>query len=206
MATPGIVYILTNAAMPGLVKIGKTTGRTEERMATLYTSGVPVPFDCVYAAKVNDVEVVEVAFQEAFGPYRVNPKREFFEIHPEQAVALLRLLALEDATPQVSKEADREIDAPSREARDQLRRRRPPLNFIEMGIPVGSRLQSIHGDETATVVSERLVDFRGEQMALTRATCILLGLEYNIAPTPHWAYDGRLLSEIYDETFERSES
>jgi len=51
-----------------------------------------------------------------------------------------------------------------------------------------------------------LVDFRGEQMALTRATCILLGLEYNIAPTPHWAYDGRLLSEIYDETFERSES
>jgi hypothetical protein len=42
-----IVYVLTNPAMPGLVKIGKTTQvEVEERMKQLYGTGVPVPFDC----------------------------------------------------------------------------------------------------------------------------------------------------------------
>jgi hypothetical protein len=47
-----IVYISTNPVMPGVVKIGKTDqadviGRAKE----LFTTGVPVPFDCVYACE-----------------------------------------------------------------------------------------------------------------------------------------------------------
>jgi len=201
MPTPGIVYVATNPAMPGLVKIGQTTGTAAERMASLYTSGVPVPFDCVYAAKVDDVETVEIAFHQAFGPYRVNPKREFFEIQPDQAIALLRLLAIEDATPQVLREADREIDMNSREARDNLRRRRPSLNFKVMGIPVGAVLRSIHSDEIAIVSGERSVTFRGEDTSLTNATRIVLGLDYSVAPTPHWTSEGKLLRDIYHETY-----
>ncbi len=205
MPTPGIVYIATNLAMPGLVKIGQTTGPAADRMASLYTSGVPLPFDCVYAAKVADVDKVELAFQHAFGPYRLNPKREFFQIHPDQATALLRLLASEDATPQVSREAEREVDPASREARDEARRRRPPLNFSVMGIPTGAVLRSIHSDETAVVTGEKTVQFRGEETSLTTATRILLGLDYAVAPTPHWTYEGRLLHDIYDETYAREE-
>ncbi len=38
-----IVYVLTNPAMPGLVKIGKTNQKDiEERMKQLYTTGVPL--------------------------------------------------------------------------------------------------------------------------------------------------------------------
>ena len=42
----GIVYLLTNPCMPGIVKIGKTS-RTDlqNRMKELYTTGVPVPFE-----------------------------------------------------------------------------------------------------------------------------------------------------------------
>ncbi len=41
----GTVYVLTNAAMNGLVKIGKTTrDDIRIRLDELYTTGVPVPF------------------------------------------------------------------------------------------------------------------------------------------------------------------
>ena len=46
----GIVYVLTNPAFPNLVKIGITTrDEVQVRMAELYTTGVPLPFKCVYA-------------------------------------------------------------------------------------------------------------------------------------------------------------
>ena len=47
MSTPqkGLVYILANPAMPGLVKIGQTTNEITSRMNELNTTGVPLPFD-----------------------------------------------------------------------------------------------------------------------------------------------------------------
>ena len=75
----GIVYLLINEAMPGLVKIGKTTRNDPQlRMDELYNSGVPVPFKCVLAMRVDDSSSVEFAFHTAFGPQRVNPKTRIF--------------------------------------------------------------------------------------------------------------------------------
>ena len=37
--------------MEGLVKIGKTTRDVSLRLEDLYTAGVPLPFECEYAAK-----------------------------------------------------------------------------------------------------------------------------------------------------------
>ena len=51
--TLSIVYVLTNSAMPGLVKIGYTAqDDANSRIAQLYTTGVPVPFTIEYACKV----------------------------------------------------------------------------------------------------------------------------------------------------------
>ena len=50
---PNIVYVLTNPAMPGIVKIGMTDKlEVQPRMRDLYTTGVPLPFDCVIAIEV----------------------------------------------------------------------------------------------------------------------------------------------------------
>ena len=74
----GIVYILINPAIPNMIKIGMTNNEDVKlRMAQIYSTGVPLPFDCVYAAKVINPEKVEKALHTAFGPDRVNPKREF---------------------------------------------------------------------------------------------------------------------------------
>ena len=80
--TEGIVYVLTNPGMPGLVKIGKTKN-IEQRLKDLYTTGVPDPFECAYAVKVADMDTVEKAFHAAFDPYRNRKKKEFFRIKPE---------------------------------------------------------------------------------------------------------------------------
>ena len=68
----GIVYLLTNPVMPGLVKIGMTTQEDiDKRMKELYTTGVPVPFECQFACKVKkgDCAKIEKALHTAFAPH-----------------------------------------------------------------------------------------------------------------------------------------
>ena len=97
----GIVYLLTNPVMPGLVKIGMTTQEDiDKRMKELYTTGVPVPFECQFACKVKkgDCAKIEKALHTAFAPQRINANREFFRIQVEQAKAILELFHHTDAT------------------------------------------------------------------------------------------------------------
>jgi hypothetical protein len=198
----GIVYVLTNPSMPGLVKIGKTTRETVgARLNELYSTGVPVPFECAFAGRVNDVSKVEQAFHQAFGPYRLNPKREFFEIEPEQALALLELMSAEDLTPVLQSEAD-SVDIESKDATEKLKSRRPRFNFEEMGIPIGACLKFTRSDQIVEVSSERNVIFNGDECSLTSATRELVGKSYNIAPGPYWTYEGRILRDIYNETYQ----
>ena len=55
MSDKRIVYILTNEAMPGLIKIGYTDKSIEERMKELSRhTGVPLPFSCFYAIETDN--------------------------------------------------------------------------------------------------------------------------------------------------------
>lgn len=206
MDQAGIVYILVNKAMPGLVKIGKTTReKVELRMNELYSTGVPLPFQCAFAGKVEDVSKVEKAFHTAFGPNRVNKNREFFQIEPEQAIALLELMSSEDMTPQIKEELDK-VDTDSKVAeRNYKLNRRPNLDFVQMGLPIGAVLVSLDNDEICEVISSRKVKFREEEMSLSKATRMIKALNYNVNPCPHWNYGNRWLRDIYDETYSMEE-
>jgi hypothetical protein len=206
----GIVYVLSNPAMPGLLKIGHTTQEDINiRLGQLYSTGVPVPFQLEFACRVENPEEVEEALHEAFAPNRINPKREFFRLNPSQPLAILRLLdkqsegRVEDVTEEVARQSSADVDAASLQARDELAQRRPNLNFEEMGIPVGARLYAIKSGEFVTVTGPKKVRFDNEQedMSLTQATRRILGTEYSVAPIPHWTYEGRSLREIYNETY-----
>ena len=94
----GIIYFLINEAMPGYTKIGKTEN-LKDRMRQLDSTGVPLPFECYYAAKVSDVEFVEAKIHDAFDDRRVRKRREFFRVDPERARSALELAALEEVTP-----------------------------------------------------------------------------------------------------------
>ncbi len=93
-----IVYVLTNEAMPGFIKVGTTRNPILKRMKDLYSTGVPVPFECYYAAVVEKSKNVERRIHRAFEKFRINKNREFFELDPEAAADIIRLVELEDAT------------------------------------------------------------------------------------------------------------
>jgi hypothetical protein len=196
-----VVYVLTNPAMPNLVKIGKTELQdVNMRLAQLYTTGVPFPFDLAYACKVPNASEVERALHRAFAPNRINPKREYFSIEADQAIAILKLLHVEDATNEISAMAST-IPEEEVQAANQYKARRPNLNFSEMGIPVGALLNFSAGDATVTVASDRKVYLNGDQLSLTAATRQLLQLDYSVQPGPYWAYAGKSLRDIYNETY-----
>ena len=199
----GIVYVLTNPAMPKMVKIGKTGRGVEARLNDLYTTGVPLPFECAYAARVEDMDKVEKAFHNAFGPYRVKPRREFFEIEPEQAIGLLDLMKLEDMTPAMQAEAE-QVDVQAKASAEKLKRsRRPSLNYLEMGIPIGSTLlYQGDGETTCTVADGRKVSFEGRSLSLSKLTAELRqDPDRAIRGPAHWSFNGRLLNDLYEETY-----
>ena len=199
----GIVYVLTNPAMPRMVKIGKTGRDVEVRLNDLYTTGVPLPFECAYAARVADMDKVEKAFHNAFGPYRVNPRREFFSIEPEQAIGLLDLMKLEDMTPAMQAEADN-VDIEAKASSEKLKRsRRPSLNYLEMGIPIGSTiLYQGDGETTCTVADGRSVNFQGRTLSISKLTAELRQApDRPIRGPAHWSFNGRLLDDLYEETY-----
>jgi hypothetical protein len=196
-----IVYVLSNPAMPGLVKIGRTDNEDASvRIGQLYTTGVPVPFDLEFACRVDNPDAVENALHTAFAPNRINANREFFKIEPEQAVAILKLLQIRDATKEVNAQPS-DIDRESIAAGAELKRKGPKFNFSEMGIPLGATLQFTRGEAEATVVGAKKVRFLDEEMSLTSATRQALKLDYNVAPGLYWTINGRLLRDIYEETY-----
>jgi hypothetical protein len=201
----GIVYILANPAMPGLVKIGKTTNEIHNRLNDLNTTGVPFPFDCLCACEVDDCGLVETSLHKAFYPYRVNPKREFFEIDPEQAIVILRLFSKKDITPAVTAEIDKSVSTAEKEAAENYKKRRPPLNFAQMGIPIGAKLVFTYSDVVAEayVSSDRKVRLSDsdEEKSLTQLTREILDLDYNMQPTRYWSYEGKSLNVYYNETY-----
>lgn len=200
-----IVYVLSNSAMPGYIKIGYTKQSDAQlRIDQLYTTGVPVPFNLEYACKVKNAEEVEKALHIAFGPTRVNPKREFFKIDPGQAIAILKLLHTEDATSEVALQPTT-LDLESVIAAEQLKAKRPNMNFNEMKIPIGAVLHSVHSDITVTVCAPKKVLFAGDEISLTAATRQILGIEYSVQPSPYWTYQGKLLKTIYEETYSTEE-
>lgn len=202
-STDSFVYVLTNEAMPGLVKIGITgADDPEHRAAQLYSTGVPLPFDVEYAALVPNAREVERALHNAFRGNRVNPKREFFRISPDQAIGILSLFDVQDVTSEVASSIGAGVTEEERRAVENERSRRPALNFEEMQIPMGSVLVYAHDESVkATVVEARKVEIDGQVVSLSPATRDLLGRSYYVKPTQYWAYNGRSLQEIYDETY-----
>ena len=78
--------------------MGKPIDIISSRPADLYRRGVALPFACVYAGIVKDVDETEKVFHEAFEPRGNNTKREFFEINLSKAIAVLKQMAIEDVT------------------------------------------------------------------------------------------------------------
>ena len=190
-----VVYVLDNPAMPGYVKIGRTTDLSH-RMRSLFDTSVPVPFNCFYAARVENADRVETQLFEIFGDKRAHPKREFFEVEPHRVAAAIKLVAIEDVTASGATDGSANKEDTASLARAITRAEK--YNFEMLNIPVGSELQSVKDPSiVCKVVSQRppKVDFKGVEMSLSKAAQEVMNSSYGLQGPLYWEYEGETLQE-----------
>ncbi|WP_215779110.1 GIY-YIG nuclease family protein [Paludibacterium sp. B53371] len=197
---PKIIYVLTNEAMPGLVKIGLTTDSVESRIANLSShTGIPLPFECHFAAEIPDdikLEKIEKTLHQLFSEHRVNPKREFFKLEPEKVVLALSIGNFTEITP-----GKADIDPVEVKAMEKAKeQRRSRINLAALGIKVGDVLV-LSRDETitATVAEDNKIIFQGEVMSLSAAALkALQQMGYkstSVSGSDYWMFEDELLDE-----------
>lgn len=146
--TPGYVYIFTNDSFrDDWVKIGKTTN-LKERLKTLFNTSLPLPFK-IYAtlqtSKYDKVERIIHKQIDRLSDLRINQNREFFNVHPSQALDIFidQAQLLDDAV--IMKYKDNEPSelvyppCPQMTPNDEQVKlpQRKPFEFSMVGLNVG---------------------------------------------------------------------
>jgi serine/threonine-protein kinase HipA len=108
--SPGWLYILSNPAMPGMVKVGMSTVSSARRAKEIDTSGVPLPFDIAFEIPVRDVRFYERLAHAELESLRVRAEREWFRCPPEYAVSAVQK-ALEVPLPLHQPASELQVDA-----------------------------------------------------------------------------------------------
>ena len=98
MKEAGYVYILTNPSFKeDWVKIGKSSRPVDIRSKELDNTAVPLPFE-IYATlktvKYSEAEKLIHHYIERFTNLRIRNNREFFNVAPEEALAIFKEVAL----------------------------------------------------------------------------------------------------------------
>ncbi len=191
------VYILTNEAMPGYIKIGLTENPVSERVVQLDNTSVALPFQCYYAARVEDNRKIERALHTAFGDFRVRPNREFFKLDPYKVKAILEVLALEDVTPKNELVATAEDAQALRSVAIKSGR----FRFSSASIPIGATLNFVKDfNLIAKVEEDSWVIFDGVKHSLTTAALEALkkcGYNWSSVQGPeYWLYNGETVGSL----------
>lgn len=87
----GFVYVLSNAALSGLVKIGFTTKVPTLRAAELASTGIPAPFVVEYYCLCEGADKIERLVHNSLANKRYSNDREFFSVTIEEAIKNIEL-------------------------------------------------------------------------------------------------------------------
>ncbi|MCD9593531.1 GIY-YIG nuclease family protein [Streptomyces sp. 8ZJF_21] len=83
----GVIYILANSLIPGVLKIGRTAREPTERAREVSRgTGVPAEYEVIYDQVVSDAKAAERELHSLLHPNRVNPQREFFRVSIREAI------------------------------------------------------------------------------------------------------------------------
>jgi len=187
-----IVYILTNEAMPGYVKIGITNNSILERMKRLDRAGVPLPFECYYACEVKNAKEEEKWLHSIFSDRRVRDEREFFKIDPERVVSAVRKVQIKDVTPKDFLNTTKEEESELEEAK-QIRSR---FDFNKYDIPIGATITFSRDNAIkAKVLKDNQIELNSETTSLSASAKKLLGYKNDVAGTLYWMYEDETLDE-----------
>lgn len=86
----GFVYILSNEAMIGLLKIGYSTKIPEIRAKELSSTGVPDAFRVSYYCIVENANLIEQEVHKSLSYCRYSDNREFFKVSLSSAIQKIK--------------------------------------------------------------------------------------------------------------------
>lgn len=177
MATkePGYVYILTNPSFrEDWVKIGKTLD-IERRLKTLNTTALPLPFK-VYATiktcKYEELEKIIHKQIDRLTDLRINQSREFFNVHPAQALDIFldQATALEDAkVVKYENGKPRQMYPVMEKTKEDKEKKpqRPPFDFNMVGLNVGDKVIFDALGIEVKVAGKNKVEYEGRLWSLS---------------------------------------
>jgi hypothetical protein len=95
--TEGYLYCFSNQSMPGILKVGMTERTPKIRLNEANSSDTwrpPSPYKIEFAKKVLNPKDKETTLHKLLSQYteRINPKREFFRISPEEVKTFFDLI------------------------------------------------------------------------------------------------------------------
>lgn len=189
----GYIYIMTNPALTGMVKIGYATD-VETRRQQLSTTALPYEYE-VYATYETSGNLEDKKLHRLIDnlnpDLRVSKNREFFVLEPEDAYELLESISI------ISGTTDKLKKVKTSEKKKAVKK--PPVNFAKCGIPIGAKLV-FSEDETiqVTVVSDRKVQYKDEITSLSAISDRIKG--YSTSGPQYFKYKGKYICDIAKET------
>lgn len=209
----GQIYVLSNPALEGFVKIGYASdGNLESRLknlntavpyrfrvCALYETDTDAPSDKIIHALIDaiDPELHVNAIDENGRPYT----SEFYKMSPEDACSLLKHITKVSGTEarltikEASQEEQQE-EADAEGAREQLRNRRSNLRFSLIGLTPGDEVHFKNDpSETAIVCDDKHVTYEGEKYSLTGLAQKLFDTDKPLQGPAFFTYNGELLTD-----------
>lgn len=211
MEKAGVIYILTNPSFPEYVKIGYADD-VNKRLAQLNRSEcIPFAFR-VYAtyevsSRLSDKRIHEIidrlnpdlrAIESFEGKKRV---REFYAMSPEDAFQLLKAISEINGM-----ENNLKLIIPNKEEKQaeklakEISSKNENFSFAKCNIPEGAEIEYIHDPKIKCyVIDDRRVKYNEQTMYLTGLAKLLLNTTKAINGILHFQYNGKPLSEYYNQ-------
>ena len=206
---PGYVYILTNPSFrEDWVKIGKSTNM-EKRLKTLNTTALPLPFKVYATIKTSKYEELEKIIHKQIDrltDLRINQSREFFNVHPAQALDIFldQATALDDAiVTKYENGKPRQMYPVLEKAKEEKEKKpqRPPFDFSMVGLNVGDKVIFDALNLEVKVAGRNKVEYEGRLWSLSAFCGTYLPENMHNASEAYqgpkyFSYQGKTLWEI----------
>ena len=206
---PGYVYILTNPSFrEDWVKIGKTTNM-EKRLKTLNTTALPLPLKVYATIKTSKYEELEKIIHKQIDrltDLRINQSREFFNVHPAQALDIFldQATALDDAiVTKYENGKPRQMYPVLEKSKEEKEKKpqRPPFDFSMVGLNVGDKVIFDALNLEVKVAGKNKVEYEGRLWSLSAFCGTYLPENMHNASEAYqgpkyFSYQGKTLWEI----------
>ena len=206
---PGYVYILTNPSFrEDWVKIGKSTNM-EKRLKTLNTTALPLPFKVYATIKTSKYEELEKIIHKQIDrltDLRINQSREFFNVHPAQALDIFldQATALDDAiVTKYENGKPRQMYPVLEKSKEEKEKKpqRPPFDFSMVGLNVGDKVVFDALNLEVKVAGRNKVEYEGRLWSLSAFCGTYLPEHMHNASEAYqgpkyFSYQGKTLWEI----------